>query len=441
MNDLDVHNLDHLANTIELPDEFDGLPTFTVGGCVRDTIRGTEPNDIDLLVCEVSPEEMRDRGFREIDSPNNDTFGVFQDRFGREVALPREESSTGPKHKDFDVQPVAKDVAASDAIERDAMRRDFTVNSLYYDLRWDVLLDPQNGLPDLEEGVVRAVDSKTFQDDPLRVLRGCRYAARLDARIDETTKSLMRGAANRIPSLPEERIRMETTKTFVQAETPSQFFELLDSVDALETCFPVLNGLKSVPAGPKKYHQEGSAFRHSLLCLDEMKKRRPNDSLAMLMSLVHDYGKIETDYHDLPRHPGHTKSGIPIVEEMADRLSMSRTQKTAMRTACRDHMKLMDAMDLRESTVIDMFQRVDSIERLIDLVHADNDGRRPSKEWNDSVARARFDAAKQACDEWTGQRLIENGYDPDEMGGEEFGNLLRQKRVERMREIESKQNS
>jgi tRNA nucleotidyltransferase (CCA-adding enzyme) len=193
---MNINNLD--SREIELPNEFDGLPVFVCGGWVRDTIRGVEPSDVDLMVAEVSPDEMESRGFREIDSPNNNTFAVFQDNLGREVALAREEASTGDGHDDFTVTPVPADVRASEAIERDSKRRDFTINSLIYDIRHNVLHDPHNGLRDLEDGVIRAVNKDSFKTDPLRIIRGCRFAARLDFEIEPTTKKLMRESVDRL---------------------------------------------------------------------------------------------------------------------------------------------------------------------------------------------------------------------------------------------------
>jgi tRNA nucleotidyltransferase (CCA-adding enzyme) len=190
---MNVNNLDDLE--IELPDEFDGLPVFAVGGVVRDTIRGVESNDIDLMVAETSPSEMKERGFTEVDN-DNDTLGVFIDSLGREVALAREESSTGDGHTEFDVEPVPETVEASEAVHRDSERRDLTVNALIYDTRHGVLHDPHDGLQDLEDEVIRAVNGDSFKQDPLRIIRAARFAARLEFEIDPTTKKLMEEAVD-----------------------------------------------------------------------------------------------------------------------------------------------------------------------------------------------------------------------------------------------------
>lgn len=239
-------------------------------------------------------------------------------------------------------------------------------------------------------------------------------------------------------NLPEERLAQELEKVLVQADEPSRFFEILDEIDALRTTFPELHALKSIAAGPQDWHQEGSAFDHTMMVLQEMKELRPDDELSLLMSISHDLGKSATDEEDLPSHPAHGKHGVPVVEEMADRLSMSNEQENAMRAACRHHMKMQDIADLRESTVIKLVEEQDmeTIFRLIDLVEADAAGRVPEGEADVGTMFARVFAARAAIEHWTGEKLINEGYDPADMGGEEFGDLLHQKRVELMREIE-----
>jgi tRNA nucleotidyltransferase (CCA-adding enzyme) len=441
--DMAVIPLDELP---QLTHQYDDLNVFVVGGFVRDKLRpNAEPSDVDLMVAGVSKEEMLDRGFREIDSPNNDTFGVFQDAFEREVALAREEASTGDGHTSFDIEPVPADVDPIEAVERDLKRRDVSVNSMAISVQCPdtvfkegTLFDPHNGVRDLNHGVLRAVDENAFKQDPLRIVRGARFASRLDATLGEATALLMEQMQNKLLSLPPERVRMEMEKALVQADEPSRFFEVLDSVGALDTTFPELAQLQMVPAGPEEYHKEGNAFEHTMMVLDEMKELRPDDELALLMALSHDFGKGATDVEELPSHPKHTKNGKHIADGMADRLSMSNEQRNVMKKAARLHMRFHDIEDLRESTVIEMAEELDieNVHRLIDLTIADSRGRIPSKDVRAGPMFARFFAAFEAIERWSGQDLIEDGYSPDEMGGEEFGNLLRQRRVERMRQTE-----
>lgn len=431
-------DIDRLENhNVELPEEFDGLPVFAVGGWVRDRLREVVVEDVDLMVAEVTPQEMRDRGFTEVDNDGNGTFAVFVDSLGREVAIAREEQSTGGGYKDFEVKPVPADVPASEAVHRDLKRRDFTVNSLAFDLRHDVLHDPHDGIADLQAGIIRAVHSNAFRQDPLRILRGARFAARLEAEIDDTTLDLMQEMVDRLDRLPKERLRMELEKVLVQADEPSWFFGVLEKVDALSVTFPEIAALRDAPAGPEEFHQEGSAFVHTMMVLDKMKEIRPNDEVALLMALSHDLGKGRTPEEKLPSHPRHSRRGVRAARDMAIRLRMSNEKLQAMKEATREHMAIQDGKKLRVSTVIKKFQRIDNLERMLALAIADSAGRIPEGEFDYVEVTHRFKLAEQVCNEWTGQRLIEEGYTPDEMGGEEFGNLLHQKRVERMRELEA----
>jgi tRNA nucleotidyltransferase (CCA-adding enzyme) len=195
----------------ELPqfhEEYDGLDVFVVGGWVRDFFReGHQPTDVDLMVAGVSEQDMLDRGFRPVNSANNDTFGVFFDSRGREVALAREEVSTGEGHRAFDVEPVPADVPVREAVERDLLRRDFTVNAMAIH-RGGEFLDPHDGRFDLEDGIIRAVDEQAFVHDPLRILRGARFAARLDADVDSDTLGLMKEMTPALTTLPQERVRL-----------------------------------------------------------------------------------------------------------------------------------------------------------------------------------------------------------------------------------------
>lgn len=425
-------NLDELAGSIELPEEFDGLPVFAVGGAVRDASLGEAPHDIDLMVAEVAPSEMHERGFTEIDSPNNDTFAVFLDSLGREVALAREEESTGSSHTDFEVKPVEPDVRAKEAVERDLKRRDFTVNAMALDLRHNTLHDPHGGSGALNRGILRHV-SDAFSDDPLRILRGARFAARLGFDIALETQFAMEDAASELSTLPGERIRMELEKVLVEAESPRIFFDTLREVSALEVAFPELDALIGVPAGPEEHHAEGDAFEHTMLVLEQMKERRPDDEIAMLMALAHDLGKAATPEDELPSHHSHGKDGVPIIMEMAKRLSFSNEQESAMKEAASLHMRLHDIEDMRDSTVLKTWERMHNWHRMFDLMVSDGRGREPVREWSRGHALRRFGLAKAASEEVSGQNLIDAGHDPDEMGGKEFGDLLHQRRIEHMR--------
>jgi tRNA nucleotidyltransferase (CCA-adding enzyme) len=236
---------------------------------------------------------------------------------------------------------------------------------------------------------------------------------------------------------------MEMTKALVEADQPRMFFDILCEISALSVVFPEIDRLRNVPAGPPEYHKEGSAYEHTMMVLEEMNNLRPNDEKALLMAISHDLGKGVTSDESLPSHPGHEKAGVSVVESMADRLSMSNDQLRAMRNASLFHMNMHKIERLNESTVIEMCESLsdEHIEILIDLAIADSKGRDSPRETKREPIVRRLDAARHACDEITGQQLIKEGYTPEAMGGDNFGSLLRQRRVELMREVEASRKS
>lgn len=155
-------------------------------------------------------------------------------------------------------------------------------------------------------------------------------------------------------NIPEERVRLELEKNLKESDNPSKFFRVLDESGHLDEAFPELAVLKGRPAGPEEWHKEGSAFEHTMMVLEEMSNIRPNDELALLMSISHDFGKAKTPRSELPSHPDHGRAGLDVIENMVSRLSMSNLQKKVMRDAARWHMPMNDVEDLRESTVLDL---------------------------------------------------------------------------------------
>jgi len=419
---------------VPLPPEFSGIDVFIVGGFVRDHVHGVEePSDVDLMVTGVEPNELRDRnGFTAVE---NETFPVFFDRLGREVALAREEQSDGDGHSDFEVLAVPSTVDRLSALERDLVRRDLTINAMALDPRTGELFDPHNGHSDLQAGIIRHV-SEHFTEDPLRVLRAARFAARLDFVVASKTAVLMRNVAPQISELPEERLRMELTKNFKEAKKPSMFFKVLASVDALDVSFPHISNMREVPAGPPQHHSEGSVFNHTMAVIRTMHDIRGNDLYGLLAALAHDFGKLETPENQWPAHHGHGKAGISVTETFANRLSMSNQQRRVMHDACRHHMKLHNVENLNEATVFDLVAELHiEPDLLVDLGAADAFGRTPTGDFPEDLARKRLNRAVQAIEDVNGQDLIEAGRDPQEIGGETFGKLLRDKRIERMHKI------
>ena len=418
---------------IELGDEYEGIPVFEVGGSVRDDMRGVDSQDVDLAVAEVDGRELRERGFEKIDT--SDAFPVFHDSQGREVAICREEVSTGSGYKEFDVEPVSPVVPAAEAIERDLARRDFTVNAMARNVRTGKLHDPFDGQQDLKDGVIRHV---SLEEDALRVLRAARFAARLEARVADETKDVMTRLAPRMMSLPGERIRMELEKVLVQADHPSQFFTVLAETEALQFAFPEIDRLRSVPAGPEQYHAEGTAFAHTMMVLEEVKRALGANELALLMALYHDVGKGKTPTSEYPHHYAHGEYGLDIINAANDRLKFSNKQLDAMKVASKEHMRLKNLEEMKEKTVYDTWQRIDDhyVEMKV-LMRADALGRVPRGSFDEALYAERFLRAEQATNAISGQNLIDDGC---ELEGEKFGKELRDRRISHMKHLRNQKH-
>ncbi len=240
--------MNEFESRLDVPvgDEFDGFAVFVVGGAVRDAARGVDPEDFDLMAVprpgEVeNPVEVLSDRMTMIDPES--TIPVFDDSHGREVALPRTEENSGVGHKGFNMSVVPAGTPVNEAVRVDLERRDLRVNALAFNARTGDLFDPHNGLEDLENGVVRHV-SEAFREDPLRVVRLARFAPRLHADVAPETEDLARDVAEngQLAHLPVERVTKEFRKVVHQADNPGRFFQVLDSVNALEDTFPVVAG-------------------------------------------------------------------------------------------------------------------------------------------------------------------------------------------------------
>lgn len=231
---------------IEL-DELNGFRQFIVGGAVRDAALRDDPTDIDMMaVPEPSSgiddpvKALSDAGLTAIDP--SDAFPVFVDSHGHEVALPRRETRSATQgtnpYKAFDVSIVSPDTPVREAVETDLERRDLTINAMAFDVSTDKVLAPHGGLQDLDEGILRHV-SNAFAEDPIRVLRLARFAARFPAfSIHSKTTTLSKAVASDLSEVPGERIAIELRKTFKQSDMSGMAFDVLKSTDAMDVAFP-----------------------------------------------------------------------------------------------------------------------------------------------------------------------------------------------------------
>jgi tRNA nucleotidyltransferase (CCA-adding enzyme) len=294
---------------------------LVVGGWVRDRLLGHPSKDVDLEIYGIPADELK--ALLQSIAPVNvvgESFTVFKVA-DVDVALPRRESKVGQGHRGFAVTGDPE-MTPTEA----ARRRDFTINAIAWDPLRDVYIDPFNGRGDLKARILRAVDSATFGDDSLRVLRGLQFAARFELEMDAGTKELCR----RIPldDLPAERVWGEIEKLLVLARKPSIGFTLALDVGVIERLFPELFALVGCPQEPE-WHPEGDVWIHTLMVIDQARTRiddleRPQQIVVMLGAVCHDVGKPPTTafVDGRIRSMDHEQAGVAPATALLDRLNV-----------------------------------------------------------------------------------------------------------------------
>jgi tRNA nucleotidyltransferase/poly(A) polymerase len=233
---------DRLLDDIPIGEEFDGFVPMLVGGAVRDHYLGGNPEDIDLMAVPIpgeteNPIETLESRMRYVDAES--AFPVFIDSEGREVALPREEETTGAGFSDFETRVIDADTPVEESIEADMSRRDMTIGALAFDVRTGELYDPYGGRKDLIDRVIRPT-SDAFQDDPVRALRAARFAPRFDFDVSDDIREMSRDMQEGVRKLPDERITQELRKTIKQADDSGRFFAILEDFELLDDSFPLV---------------------------------------------------------------------------------------------------------------------------------------------------------------------------------------------------------
>ncbi len=349
------------------------MKTYLVGGAVRDRLLGLAVEERDWVVVGSSPKEMQDAGYRAV---GND-FPVFiHPRSGEEYALARTERKTGRGHGDFQFH-----TSVEVTLEEDLLRRDLTINAIAEDDRGN-LIDPYHGQRDIADRVLRHV-SAAFVEDPLRVLRVARFAARfrhLGFSIADETLQLMRQivATGGLDHLSAERVWQETLKGLSEG-SPRTYIEVLRSCGALVVLLPEVEKLFGVPQRAD-YHPEVDTGIHTLMALDKAVELSAAPEVRYAV-LVHDLGKGITPDHILPRHIGHEEGGVPLVKAVSKRLRVpNRFIKLAV-VVTRYHLLCHKVVTLRPTTVLkilkglDVFRNPDVLEPFLLACEADARGR------------------------------------------------------------------
>jgi len=331
------------------------LQIYLVGGAVRDKLLGLKPHDRDWVVVGATPEQMVELGYR----PVGKDFPVFlHPQTNEEYALARTERKTAPGYHGFAFH-AAPDVT----LEEDLKRRDLTINAMAEDADGNII-DPFNGQNDLAEGRLRHVSS-AFSEDPVRVLRIARYAARYAKwgfRVAHGTHALMKKmvAAGEVDALVAERVWQETERALGE-ESPSRFFEVLRNCGALARIFPELERLFGVPQ-PKHHHPEEDTGLHTMMVLEQAATLSP-DTRVRFAALVHDLGKGTTPEQEWPRHIAHEHRGVELVEQLCDRLRVPRDYRELALIVTQHHGVYHRAEELRPSTLLELLEKTDAFRR------------------------------------------------------------------------------
>jgi len=329
------------------------MKSYVVGGAVRDGLLGLPVQDRDHVVVGATPEAMLARGFK----PVGKDFPVFlHPDSHEEYALARTERKTAPGYKGF-VFHAAPDVT----LEADLARRDLTINAIAQD-ESGALVDPFGGQADLAARVLRHV-GPAFAEDPVRVLRVARFAARFpDFHVAEETLALMRLMADNgeVDHLVPERVWQELSRGLMEAR-PSRMLDVLHACGALAKVLPELERLFGVPQ-PAEHHPEVDTGAHILRVVDQAAVRR-FPLPVRFAALLHDLGKGATPHAEWPHHHGHEATGAALAEAVSERLRAPADCRDLAVLAAREHGVIHDAASLRPATVVRLLERVDALRR------------------------------------------------------------------------------
>ena len=346
------------------------MQIYRVGGAVRDKLLGLPVQDTDWVVVGASVQDMLDAGY----TPVGKDFPVFLHPHTREeYALARTERKSAPGYRGFLVH-----ASPEVTLEEDLLRRDLTINAIAEDQDGQ-LIDPFNGQADLQARIFRHV-SPAFSEDPVRILRIARFAARFDFSVADETLHLMREmvAHGEVDHLVPERVWQELSRGLMEA-LPVRMFAVLCACGALPVIAPEIEALFGVPER-LDYHPEGDSGIHTMMVLDAA-TRNGLPLAGRYAALCHDLGKALTPKTQLPRHIGHDQRGHTRIDAISARLRVPVDCRELALLACREHILIHRCRELRATTLLDLLQRCDALRRperfglLLEVCRADAQGR------------------------------------------------------------------
>ena len=404
----------------------ESLQVYLVGGAVRDQLLGLTIVDQDWVVVGSTPEHMLNLGFK----PVGKDFPVFLHPTSKqEYALARTERKTGPGYTGFEFH-TSPDVT----LEQDLSRRDLTVNAMAIDSNGK-LIDYFKGEQDLDNHVLRHVTA-AFSEDPVRVLRVARFAARFNFDIADETNELMiqMVADGEVDHLVAERVWQEVQHA-LQTDTPSRFVQTLRACNALERIFPQLDALYGVPQ-PERYHPEIDTGIHTEMVVDQA-ARLSNDSEVRFAALLHDLGKALTPTQHWPHHHGHEQLGLKPIQQLCDRYRVPRSHCELALLVSEFHLHCHRMQELRAETILKLLTRLDGFRRpmrvhqFVLACEADARGRSGLEESDYPQAELLLSCHRAALSVKT-QPIIEQG-----LAGEEIGRQLASERVTAISGVQS----
>jgi tRNA nucleotidyltransferase (CCA-adding enzyme) len=329
------------------------MKKYEVGGAIRDRLLGLPVVERDWVVVGATPADLLALGYKQVGRD----FPVFLDPVSHEEhALARTERKVGPGYKGFSF-----DTSPKVTLEDDLRRRDLTINAIARD-EHGTIIDPYNGRADIVARILRHV-SPAFREDPLRVLRTARFAARfkeLGFSVAPETLELMRAfvADGELEALSADRVWQETEKGLAAAR-PDVYFETLRACGALARVFPEVEKLFGVPQ-PERWHPEIDTGVHTLMAL-KLSASLSSDTAVRFAVLVHDLGKGETPRLLWPKHHGHGERSIALIDRLSERLPVpNRFRALAVRVA-RYHDHVHRAAELRPGTILEVLEGVDGL--------------------------------------------------------------------------------
>lgn len=402
------------------------MKNYLVGGAVRDQLLGLDIKDRDYVVVGATPQQMVDKGFR----PIGKDFPVFlHPKTHEEYALARTERKTAKGYHGF-----AFNTDVSVTLEDDLARRDLTINAMAQDTQTGEITDPYNGQQDLKDKVLRHV-SDAFAEDPVRILRIARFAARyayLGFSVHPKTNQLMQQMVKNgeVDALVAERVWQELRKA-LNEKTPSEFIKVLRACGALKVLFPEFNQLFGVPQ-TKIWHPEIDTGIHCMMAMDKAANLANDTAFAVFN---HDLGKGITPKEILPSHKGHEAGGIPLVKSVCERLKVPSQYKRLALIVCRWHLHSHTAYELKASTINKLFnstgayQQPAQFEKFLQACQADATGRL-GMEFKEYPQADYLRKCLKASEKVDVQALLDRGF-----VGESLGMQITQERIKLIKRI------